>query len=396
MVALLIGHRLCCFHRQRSVILSNSLAQSESVIYDLLRDMFTDSPALAEMVRPEDMQKSRMSVPSIGNVVDCLPCNARTLQGRAVTGIGGLDEVHAALSTEALSYLTAQVEAVDAQVAVASQAGPNIDANPMWVWYNARDKEPTLFFDYLQEHVMPWAIALAERERLTKPEGEWLYQHTNAWGTSGWPAWSRDLLEVAADDCTEPQDRREYHDLLRLWGWNESDVVIGRGFDRSGVTGLTGKDRSAWVTAGKFFPSCGDPQFRIMRVDVLATGAEREVLEVEQLTREIFGRPVATFLDQYNTADLADKLEGGAEQIPQSPQRQQGQFGLMTRLLQERRLRYPRHAGKLPNRTGLLHEEMSSFEIDTSGGALVRWGTQKGHDDTVYAAGLALIACDRR
>jgi hypothetical protein len=129
-----------------------------------------------------------------------------------------------------------------------------------------------------------------------------------------------------------------------------------------------------------------EPVYRLVRCSVLPTGSEAEVLAEERRTREVFGAPDGVLCESYQCADLVGKLDGATLEAP-TAQRQQALFGRLYRLFAEARIGFPASAGIDP-RTGaggLLKGELVAFEYDAEREGLTRFGTQSGHDDTVYS-----------
>ncbi len=386
-VAILVAHRCVCFDRQDSVVLANSERQAQSNVYKALCDFFRDSPALRPLASGDAIQTGKLEVAALGNTVEVLPCNASTVQGRAITGIMASDELHAASDGgKAFEFLANQTESVEAQVAISSQAGAPVDANPLWRTYQAaKAGEPGLFFDYRQEHVLPWAIRLAERQKKTLLPGVWGYMHRNDWGATGISLLPGNLVEAAVGAYDEPQSRAEWEALQEQWG---RPLSIGVGLDRAGVSRRG--DRTVWTVTGCWPGTI----FRVLRCAVLPTGSEAEILAEHQRTVEIFGECPA-ILETYGCSDIVEKVQGAVLGAP-TAQRQQGLFGRLWRAFDETRIQFPERAGIDPKTKagGLLKAELVAFEYDAEGGGLVRYGTQGGHDDTVYSLAWSAEAAD--
>ena len=382
-VAILVAHRLVCFDRQDSVVLANSERQAQSNVFKAVADFFRDSPLLKPLAPGDALGTSKITVEALGNTCEVLPCNASTVQGRAVTGIMASDELHAVQDRgAAFSFLSAQCESVDAQVAISSQAGAPVDSNPLWLMYQAAQAgELGLFFDYRQEHVLPWAIRLGERQKKTLLPGQWDYMHRNCWGATGITLLPANLIEAAIGDYREPRTREEWDRLQERWGPPEA---IGIGLDRAGVSKRG--DRSVWSVAGRWPGSV----FRLLRCAVLQTGSEAEILAEYERTLEVFG-PCKALFETYGCSDIVEKIPRATLGAPTS-QRQQALFGRLYRAFEEARMQFPERAGIDPKTKagGLLKAELSAFEYDTESAVLVRYGTQSGHDDTVYSLAWAL------
>lgn len=389
-VGLLLAWRMTCYTGQRLLVLANSEKQAQSNVFALLTDILRLSPDLAPLVPDEGFGATKLAVSGLDNVAECVPCNWRTLQGRPRTDALACDELHAAENARAFEFAANQLEGVDAQCLVSSQAGAPVSSNPMWRLYGARE-EGFVHFSYLTEHVLPWACELAERERKTLLPGEWSYMHENQWGQAGIKLFSPADVEAAAMDYREPQTRVEWEALRAAWGFAEVACQIGAGLDRAGVSRRG--DRTVWTVCARFDVPSGEPQFRVLRCAVLPTGAEAEVLTEDRRTRETFGEPAGLLCESYQCADLVGKLRGATLEAPTS-QRQQALFGRLHRLFTERRIGFPAEAGVDP-RTGapvLLKAELVGFEYDAEREGLTKFGTQSGHDDTTYSLAWACEA----
>ena len=380
--ALLGAWRASCFEDQRGYVLANSERQAQSNIFDAIAGFFRDSPDLRGLIPQDGFGRRRLSFPLSRSFVEALPCNEATTQGLAVDFLLS-DELHAAENPRAFEFLSNQTEAADAQVIVASQAGAPVDSNPIWRLHQAREEAGILFL-YLTEHRLPWAVALAERAKKTLLPGEWSYQHENAWGACGLKLLPASLVEAVCLSYLQPQRREDWRLLVDNWGLRDCPCVIGVGLDRAGV-GRSG-DRTVWTVTARFQRQDGDTLFAVVRQDVLPTGSEAEVLQADRETREIFGEPRGMIFEYYGCSDLVEKVSGARLEAP-SAQRQQGLFNRLYRLFEEERICFPEECG-------LLKEELVRFEYDAEREGLTRFGTQRGHDDTVYSLAWSLEAAD--
>jgi len=432
-VAILLAYRMTCRSRQESVILANSREQAASNVFDELLTFFELSPALGECVTEQDIQRRSIEIPRLHNETVCVPCNFRTVQGRGITGILAVDELHAVQDVRAYNYLRGQTESIDAQTCISSQAGPAVKDNPVWRLYQQRE-QPHILFNYLQEHVCDWAIRLAEQQQTELTDDEYRIMHRNAWGGLGSKLFSTAQIDAAELAYAEPTTREEWLALIDTWGYSGWERVIGAGLDRSGH----GADRTVWVVIVRFDPplvsaplrgrtapsrlaggpppvgGTGNPEldniiaglrgerpadqatgaggsiYRIVMVRVLDQDTEADILDIDRETREIFGNPDAITLETYQAKDLEGKIRGAQLQAPTS-QQQQLMFGPLWRLFRDEQIGYPTNAGN-----GLLRSELAAFEyiagMDAKGNRLSRYGTQSGHDDTVYSLAHARCA----
>lgn len=392
--ALLILERLVHADGQVSVILANSKQQAQSVIFDTVKRMLRSSPQLACLVNDNDIQRTRIEVPATGGVLECLPNNADTVQGIAVTGICATDELHAAQDTAAFEWLTNQTESAESQIVISSQAGAPHDSNPVWRYYQQRDT-PDILFHYLDEHRCPWALALAERQRKTLHPSVWDYMHRNQWGATGIRLFNPDDIANAAKAYEQPETAAEWHAMREAGPFAKRPCTIAAGLDRAGVS--TSGDRTVWVVVARFEQPDGEPVFRVVRCAVLATGAEAEVMAEYARTQAIFGTPARVMLESYGCQDIVGRIPGASLESP-SAQRQQALFTRLHRVFAEGRIGFPQDAGRYIDtrgraQTGLLKAELLAAEFDCERGeTLVRYCTQRGHDDAVYALAWAVEA----
>jgi len=257
LVSVLLAWRMCCFADQESVVLANSERQAASNIFDELVDFFRNSPALKAYVSEDDIQRRQLNVWRLGNTTTCVPCNFRTVQGMAVTGILAVDELHAVQDMRAYNYLRAQTEATDSQTAISSQAGPSVSSNPVWRLYEQRD-QAHIHFDYQQLHMCAWAKRLAEQQKSELTPAEYAALHENAWGGLGEKLFAAELLAAARMPYQQPETAEEWDALRTAWGWADVPYVIGVGLDRAGVSRRG--DRSVWGVVGRFDVPDAEPQ----------------------------------------------------------------------------------------------------------------------------------------
>jgi hypothetical protein len=443
-----------CWSDQRSVVLANSERQAASVLYDQhIRPLFAWSPVLRKVVRADDIEKKVLRIPSMRNAIECMPCNPDTVQGGAVNNLL-CDELHAAQKPLAYYMLAAQTEAADAQIVVATQAGAPVNGNPVWLLYKAAracgglrewrdngdgtfrllegeaisqsaagaiqerarggqlafdDEGPEVeqeilaaqrgagsglvFFSYRQHHVMPWAVRLAEEDRAKVPPAEWRYMHLNAWAGQGNKLFTAEAVQAAAMGYEEPQTAADWDALQAAWGWTDGAVSLGVGLDRAGVSAEG--DRTVWTVTARYVPDDGRPhQYRVVMVCVMLTGEEGEVLAAWRRTLEIFGEPDGILFEQYGCSDIVAKVDGAQLAAP-TTQRQQQLFNRFWRAVGEGRYGFPEEAGwdHAEQRGGLLKGELIEFEhVCERGEGSTRYGTQSGHDDTVYSGAWSLEA----
>lgn len=421
---LVIAHRMACSERQRGGIIANSERQSQSTLFDTVAGFFQDSPALRPYVEgPKALQGGKLAVAALGNTLEAFPANYRTIQGIQFDVVG-CTELHASEDNgKAYTFASQQTEAAGAQVVIASQAGAPVQQNPMWRLHNA--KEPHVFFDYRTSVATPWAIRLKAQAEGELLAGEFSYLWENAFGATGLKLLPSSEIAAAAMDYDMPTTQKEWEHLQELWGWRSkpraqprvwdqlrreetyyppspgtSGVVIGVGLDRAGV-GVSG-DRTVWVAVAAHTPKKkpqGDrpePIFRVVMVEVLPTGAESEVMECDRKTRAIFGDPGALHFEYFGCSDLVEKVRRTELRNP-TPSEQNTNFNFLARLFREGRFGFPEDAGEYRDRhghllTGLLKQELVAFEYDAQKAGLTRFGTQGGHDDSVYGTGLATSA----
>jgi len=390
-VALVLAWRLATRTGERAGIIANSERQAQSNLYDMVCSMFRNSPVLAGYVTDDSFGTRQLKVAGLNNTLNCFPANHRTVQGIAFSCLA-CDELHASEDGgRAWTFASNQTEAADAQALVASQAGMPTDVNPLWRLYKAAEAgKPGVFFSYGQEVTMPWAVRRAEQARHELLPLEFEYLWRNEWGASGAKLFPPALVAEAAMDYAEPQTADEWRELKRQWGWLGETAIIGGGLDRAGVS--TGGDRTVWSVCARCDLAGREPDFRLVRLEVLPTGSEAEVMAAWDRTREVFGEPHKVQLEAYQCADLANRIPFATLEAPSS-QRQQGLFGRLFRVLSEGRFRFPADAGVDPKTgaKGLFVAELLAFEAESVPGGLMRFGVQRGgHDDTCYAVAWSL------
>jgi hypothetical protein len=390
-VALIVGWRTFCFERQRSLVLANSEKQAQSNVFTLLVDMIGLSPVLSGQVREQDLSSGRVTVPVTGSTCTCEPCNWRTVQGRPRQDVLAADELHAAENPKAFEFASNQLEALDAQCLISSQAGGPILTNPMWRLYQARER-PWILFDYRSGHMLPWAAALGQRERETLLPGEWQYMHENQWGQTGLKLFPSPVVERAAMAYTEPETREEWGKLVLTWKPARL-AAIGAGLDRAGVA-KTG-DRSVWTVVARLESPGSEAVFRVVRCAVLPRGSEAEVLAEVRRTEAVFGRPSEIRLERYDCSDLVGKVRGATLEAIGS-QVKQRLCQRVSRLFEEGRMGFPADAGSWRDErgrqwSGMLKAELVGFEYEMAHGD-ARFGTQRGHDDCVLSLAWAVEA----
>ena len=416
---------LGCWHgltRERCNIgvLANSERQAMSNVFSYIADFFRDSPTLKGLVAQEDLQSRVLRIRGLGNKIECYPANWRTIQGTAFQVLLA-DELHAAEDRgRAYMFASAQTEGRDAQVIVASQAGENVDANPMWRYYLAAGgglieggyrtgllSEGAVLFEYRQEPVTPWARRLADQARATLLPSEYARLFRNEWGALGAKLFTAEDVEAAAREFEPPQTRAAWQELQQQLGIAGLPMVHGVGLDRAGVS--REGDRTVWTDVfivevrGSGFGVRGStpnaergtpngPLIVVPDCETLPTGHEVEVLDRARRSREVYGEPDIVTMEYYGCSDLLGKLPRSKTEQP-NPQAQQRIFNRLFRALREGRMIFPAGAGVSPTdgTTGLLKAELIGMEYEM-GATLPKFGTQAGHDDHAYSLAWAADA----
>lgn len=388
--AILVLHRLVCFEQQRCGVLANSERQAQSVIFSTVCDLVQDSPVLRGLA--QEPTTRRLEIPALGNVLETYAANYRTVQGIRFDVLA-TDELHASEDGgKAFVFASQQTERPDAQVIISSQAGPPVDANPLWRLYQAAQKgDPAIYFDYRQELACPWSVERAEKARAELLPAEYDYLWRNLWGATGLKLFAASDVEAAAWDYGEPQSEAEWRELRQAWGFGQLSPVIAVGLDRAGVSRRG--DRTVWTVVARFDLPDQAEVYRVLRCTVLPTGSEAEVIEEDRRTRAIFGSPERVLFEYYGASDIVGKVRG-AELVSPTLQRQATAFTRLHRLFTEGRIAFPAAAGVDPGRgtPGLLKAELLGFEYDAEREGLTRFGTQRGHDDCVYSLAWAVEA----
>ncbi len=394
-VALIVAHRLVTREGERIGVLANSERQAASNIFDHVAALFRHSPALSAFVSDEDIQARRLTVRALDNVLECYPCNQRTVQGIGFTCLAS-DELHAAESTKPFAFASAQTEATGAQVLIASQAGSPSDSNPLWRLYNER-KAAHVYFDYRTELSTPWARRRAKEAKLEGLPAEYAYMWENSWGASGVRLFAASDITRAAAPYRSPRNRVEWNALRTGWSADGSQIMLGIGLDRAGVSRKG--DRTVWSVVAKVTPARadrGEPVYHVVRCSILPTGAEAEILEEAAETAAIFGHGTRIICETYGCSDIVEKLAGAELGTPTS-QTQQKLFNRLYRAIADHRFTYHQGAGTslTHHARDTLRSELLAFEHDVERAGLPRFGTQSGHDDTVYSVAWACEAAER-
>jgi len=179
--------RAITMQRQNIGIIANSERQAQSNVYAELSGFLRNSPLLQGLVPEADFQTRVLRVPSLYNKVECYPANWRTIQGTEFHVLL-TDELHAAEDRgRAFSFASNQTESRDAQVIIASQAGENVDANPLWRYHLEAQANPQghILFYYSQDPQTPWAIRLAKLAQRELLPAEYDRLWRNCWGALG-------------------------------------------------------------------------------------------------------------------------------------------------------------------------------------------------------------------
>jgi len=388
-VAGLLVHRLLFYPGSSHYILANSERQGAAVLYGEVRRLLESSPQIMRAWQPE-IGISRIRIPQIGTQLDVLPCNRRTVQGYrpGPWGIFASDEVHAAQDTGAFDYLAAQCEARNALVAVSSQAGPPIQDNPVYGYYQLRD-EPEVYWDYADEVRAEAPKRQAERDRKRLSPAQYGLFWRNAWGSKGIKLLEADDVDACVHNYELPTTPAEVHELLREQWDTRTDRIVG-GLDRAmSYMTLTQGDRTVWATVARTIER--PRRYIVLQVDILGEGITDDELQgmTEQERSELSkGEVIAAagrahrlgarehVLEQYQAQDLVGQIPG-SKLVHMTQPRKIGLYNMLGELVTSHRL-------IIPASPALLREELLSITVDTSTSSMPRF-EGKPHDDTVDA-----------
>ena len=372
-------------------ILANSEKQSMGNIYCAMQDIIINSPSLNEYVKHDALHKAGFRVEGVNNSCLCYANQYRTIQGKKFDVLAG-DELHAMDDGgKAWNFASSQTEAKNAQALVCSQAGPDVETNPMWRLHGARD-ESHVFFDYRTEASTPWSLAMREHTRKTLHPDEWRYQWENKWGAGKNVYFESEILTPAFRDIPEILSPQEWELLRHQLMPDCIRTKIGVGLDRGGKMSQVKKEgsRSVWTVAAGLYGRGKPPIHVILRQVIFEEGSEEEILIEERITRHIFGSHRKIILEEYGCVDLQDKIRG-ADIQKMSDATAVKLFQRTRSLLCDKRL-------LIPARMTELRREMSLFEWLYKGedyrNTFPKFGVQREKDDTVYSMVWALEACD--
>ncbi len=418
--AILAVHSVVCFSRRDTPIVANSQDQARSVTFDYCADMFDFSPTLQGMAYygslplngslvGERPQSTQITVPATGGRIRALACNLRTVQGRPVTGVVVIEELHAAFSEEVYGMVASQTEASTAQIIIASNAGGR--EGVLYRLYQAAANQggdnERIWFEYMGDpediraaNRAPWITdEWLEDVQLNHPQWDVLKLHHNVWGATGQRYLSAEQIDMLfgidypliayrhdPNDRKQPpgelqtMTRDEWEDLRERMGWRAFGVGIG--LDRAKPyagrekTNVTASIKTLQGAEGRGEGAGGYHYWEIASIDC-PNGSQAEIREACAAIEEILGRRVtARAYEEYQAADLAE--EDNAATISPTAARQNKLFNAFHQLVREGRAHCsPQSAAK--------RAECEEFIVDSSR-PLARFEHSAGHtDDRIYA-----------
>lgn len=388
--AALLAHSLVTGSGAHSVVCSNSRENAQTVTFQALLNFIRNSPILQALVPEECRQTSLITCPTWDNWVRALPANVRTVQGIAVTAWACFDDAHSA-PLDVLDMVASQTESVKAQVLVPSMMGSSRGyVYRLWETSKGRDGGH-VHFSYWTDNRNPYVSRQwLEQRRTELPPAMYAVLHENAPGEGGDTLFELEQLLACRAAWAPPATAKEWWLLCRdhLQVYPEK-VILGAGIDRS----LGRGDDTVFAVVGRWQDTTGATRYAVLRCEVIANPTERAILAAAEEARGVFGRVRRAVAEVYQMADLAPKWAkslGATLQLENaSGPSQATAFNEFWQLVNEGRLVYP-------TSMELLHDQLTGFQVDTSG-RLPRFtgGSGKAVDDAVYATCWALQAARR-
>jgi len=361
---------------RRSVFLANSRESAQSLGFETVKELLARGP----LAGTAEVQRGRIVFHGIGSEILAVPCSGRAVAGIGVSGLLVSDELWAADDPEPWRLLSSQTEGTEAQTLMVSQTS-GTDSDVYRTWKASQENAPGLWVDYIgpadcegDRNPNPYITAefLAQR-RAALPDALFRQYFLAAWGSADNTFLAADVLAGCDEDYRFPRtadDWQAFRDRFAAGG----PVGVGAGLDRAQP--FAGRDESALAFVAKC-PGETGAVFRLVELNIMATGAEGEVLGCHKRAKDLFGR-LNTICEIYQSADLAPKL--GAELRHATGPAQVGLFSELHRLAVEGRLKWP--AGPEGDK---IRGQLATFRVDTSGPQpKFSGGSGKAVDDSVF------------
>jgi hypothetical protein len=292
--------------------------------------------------------------------------------------------------------MAAQCEAKNCLVAVASQAGPPVQDNPVWGYHELQD-EPEIFFDYASRVRAPASAKQAARDRKRLSPSQWEMFWGNSWGAKGRRLLEQEDVDACVHDYSLPSGYDQVQRLLREQFDTELDrmmhndkaiAALSGGLDRAmNYMRADRGDRTIWATIARTTDS--PARYVVVQLDILGEDLTDEDLAMmsEQERSQAAASEVlqaawraATLgagvhiIEQYQGQDLVGHINGATLRHMTTP-RKVGLYNTLGELVRQHRL-------IVPASRPLLREELLAITVDTSKTNTPKFEA-KPHDDTI-------------
>jgi hypothetical protein len=387
--ALILVWRFLTRGTQAVAIVANSERQTVDTAFRLVKVILENTPFTAALIRSGAIKLGAdlIELPEAGNRIQGFSANAGALYGKRLN-IAQVSELHAARSDEVFQAVaSATIDSADGLVLVDSTVGSR--ASPLYMLYQVRDQDESLYFSHLEyrdledavDNAPPWISRPALRSRSkTMFPGLFAAQHLNQW-TSG----SNALFPPEVIDQCRGDYSLDVKDLALGQAY-----TVGGGLDRAYAFSLHG-DRTVTSAVLKRLED-DEPHFWVLASDRVWMSQGSAIKSNFVKYRKELGLSKLT-IESPNTTDIsawAAEQDFDVESVFPSLERKAQAYTALSAAAREGRL----HIHPSFDR---LTAEMETFEYeltpDSAKGSMPKFHHARGaHDDHLDSLAWAVFS----
>jgi hypothetical protein len=379
--ALLVLYRFCLFPNENIKVISNSEAQALRVNFKTLKDLIVHCDFLAQWVGVDNIQRTQIALPDLGNRIEVVVGNIPSLYGERIT-CGWFSELHAAGDDEALQILSSsQGDVKNAMTIIDSTTDP--ENGPLHQLEMVAQKDPTIFV-YRREYKN-----LAEAKKLSPVwvQRPWLDSRHKQLLATTFASQHLNRRSESANKLFQPKDikaaKQSYRNHLPLEAYK--DMIAGRryavglGLDRAKFGSLHG-DKTYLTTVARSVNEEGEAIYHVLAQDNIRFSLDKTIKDnIIKFDAEYGITNIV--MEDYNVQDLvlwANERGYACEAVYPHSKTQVPAFTNLSKLFEENRIFFPKELKT-------LEKELSSFYVEFSKKGHLTFGTRNKNDDTVYS-----------
>ena len=378
---LLVLYRFCLFPNENIKVISNSERQALRVNFKMLKDLITNSKVLREWVGIDNIQRTNIELPDLGNKIEVVVNNIPSLYGERIS-CGWFSELHAAGDDQALQILSSsQGDVNDAWTIVDSTTDPI--NGPLHQLEQAQAKDPTIYV-YRKEYAgladakkkSPHWISRSwlDSRKAQLLDTEFASQHLNKRSEAANKLFPAEQLKKCKSRYKNKLSKEGLEKLI-----DGRKYVCGGGLDRAYMFSTHG-DSTIYTSVAKTSDPEGEALYYVLNQQKILAGLAKTIKKEILEDNAKYGLENVIF-ESYNSQDLAiwATEQGIANEVVHVTNTLKlSAFQELANIVSEGRLYFPEELKD-------LYREMSVFNYEYNKNGNIVFGSRKKKDDRIFS-----------